>query len=847
MSIQKVVVDREEYQWVPGGSLTVQGWKAVEGEKAAIEVLDDKGEPVKTEVTFFLRPDVVKRYPAYAVQADELGFRVKLDDLENFIKAGKGIKILLKAGNEEKTLLERDAAELEKGWKAASIQYYVDFCGLEDRRITIRGWMLDLTGENDLSVTDENGNEVPGVLNRSLRPDVAENLGLEGRVPENTESGFVFSCPRSEFQGKKLVFHMKNTLVEKCHEISMKKIDFQYSKAGRLKKAIGRGKLAENKEILKKRGITGLLDHVKDNYFTDEEQYQRWLKKKRPSAWELHRQSKRTFDYEPLISIVIPLYNTPQEYLRKLLQSITAQSYGKFELCLADGSTKKGPAAFVKKFYGNDPRIRLKHLKLNAGISENTNEAIRMATGEFLMFADHDDFLEPDALYEMVRALNENRELDLIYTDEDLCDEKGECFFAPRMKPDFNPDFLRSINYICHLVLVRKSLAEEVGLLRKQCDGAQDYDFLLRCIEKTDRVYHIPKVLYHWRVSETSTAGNQDSKTYAIDAGKLALTEHYARLGYEAEVEYTGIFIMYRMRLKLKSQPLVTILIPNKDQAETLANCLSSIYEKTDYPYFEILVVENNSEKEETFAYYEKMKQEHENFHVVTYQGGFNYSAINNFGVRHAKGEYLLFLNNDTEVISPFWIREMLGFCQREDTAAVGAKLFYPDGLVQHCGVVVGIANYAGHVQNFKTRRDNGYFGRLRAVQDISAVTAACMLVKRSVFEEIGGFDESFEVAFNDVDLCLRIRETGKLIVQDPNVELYHYESKSRGYENTPEKLARFKGEVIRFRKRWKAFLEKGDPYYSPNLTLMNGECTLRKEHEIPEEWEKLFPDGEEV
>ena len=798
-------------------------------------------------MTFFLRPDVVKRYPAYAVQADELGFRVKLDDLENFIKAGKGIKILLKAGNEEKTLLERDAAELEKGWKAASIQYYVDFCGLEDRRITIRGWMLDLTGENDLSVTDENGNEVPGVLNRSLRPDVAENLGLEGRVPENTESGFVFSCPRSEFQGKKLVFHMKNTLVEKCYEISMKKIDFQYSKAGRLKKAIGRGKLAENKEILKKRGITGLLDHVKDNYFTDEEQYQRWLKKKRPSAWELHRQSKRTFDYEPLISIVIPLYNTPQEYLRKLLQSITAQSYGKFELCLADGSTKKGPAAFVKKFYGNDPRIRLKHLKLNAGISENTNEAIRMATGEFLMFADHDDFLEPDALYEMVRALNENRELDLIYTDEDLCDEKGECFFAPRMKPDFNPDFLRSINYICHLVLVRKSLAEEVGLLRKQCDGAQDYDFLLRCIEKTDRVYHIPKVLYHWRVSETSTAGNQDSKTYAIDAGKLALTEHYARLGYEAEVEYTGIFIMYRMRLKLKSQPLVTILIPNKDQVETLANCLSSIYEKTDYPYFEILVVENNSEKEETFAYYEKMKQEHENFHVVTYQGGFNYSAINNFGVRHAKGEYLLFLNNDTEVISPFWIREMLGFCQREDTAAVGAKLFYPDGLVQHCGVVVGIANYAGHVQNFKTRRDNGYFGRLRAVQDISAVTAACMLVKRSVFEEIGGFDESFEVAFNDVDLCLRIRETGKLIVQDPNVELYHYESKSRGYENTPEKLARFKGEVIRFRKRWKAFLEKGDPYYSPNLTLMNGECTLRKEHEIPEEWEKLFPDGEEV
>ena len=847
MSIQKVVVDMEGYQWVPGGSLTVQGWKYAEGEKAAVEVLDDRGEPVKAEVAFFPRPDVAKRYPAYASQAKELGFRVKLENLQAFIKAGKGVKILLKAGAEEKVLLEKNASELEKGWQEASIQYYVDFCGLEDRKITVRGWILDLTGENNLTVTDENGKKIPGVLKRSLRPDVPENLGLEGVVPENTESGFAFSYPRAEFQGKSLVFHMKNALVEKTYEISMKKFDFKVSRIGKLKKAIGRGKLAENMAILKKSGITGLVEQVKDNIFTDEEQYRMWLKKKRPSVLELYRQKHTHFAYEPLISIVIPLYNTPQEFLRKLLQSITSQSYGNFELCLADGSTKKGPSAFVKKFYGNDPRIKLKHLRVNAGISENTNEAIRMATGEFLMFSDHDDFLEPDALYEMVKALNENRSLDLIYTDEDLCDEKGERFFAPRMKPDFNPDFLRSINYICHLVMVRKSLAEEVGLLRKQCDGAQDYDFLLRCIEKTDRVHHIPKVLYHWRVSDTSTAGNQDSKAYAIDAGKLALTEHYARLGYEAEVEYTGIFIMYKMRLKLKSQPLVTILIPNKDQAETLATCLNSIYEKTDYPNYEIIVVENNSEKEETFAYYEKMKQAHENFQVVTYHGGFNYSAINNFGVRHAKGEYILFLNNDTEVISPFWIREMLGFCQREDTAAVGAKLFYPDGLVQHCGVVVGIANYAGHVQNFKTRRDNGYFGRLRAVQDISAVTAACMLVKRSVFEEIGGFDESFEVAFNDVDLCLRIRETGKLIVQDPNVELYHYESKSRGYENTPEKLARFKGEVIRFRKRWKAFLEKGDPYYSPNLTLLNGECTLRKEHEIPEEWEKLFPNGEEV
>ena len=257
--------------------------------------------------------------------------------------------------------------------------------------------------------------------------------------------------------------------------------------------------------------------------------------------------------------------------------------------------------------------------------------------------------------------------------------------------------------------------------------------------------------------------------------------------------------------------------------------------------------MENNSEKAETFAYYEKMKMEHENLHVVYYQGGFNYSAINNFGARHAKGEYLLLLNNDTEVISPFWIREMVGFCQRGDTGAVGAKLYYPDGLVQHCGVVVGIANFAGHVQNFHTSQDAGYFGRLKAVQDISAVTAACMLVKKSVFDAIGGFDESFVVSLNDVDLCLRIREAGKLIVQDPNVELYHYESKSRGYENTPEKKERFKEEILRFRRRWKTFLDQGDPYYSPNLSLMNGECELRREKEVPVEWKKLFSHGEEA
>ena len=425
----------------------------------------------------------------------------------------------------------------------------------------------------------------------------------------------------------------------------------------------------------------------------------------------------------------------------------------------------------------------------------------------------------------------------------------GKEYFLPHFKPDFNMDLLRSTNYFCHLVMVKRNLYERVGNLNPDFDGAQDYDFVLRCVEKTraEQIYHIPKVLYHWRACEGSTSEDAKNKTYIIEAGAKAIQAHYTRLKIDAEVLPLAYGGMYRSKYHLHTHPKVSVIIPNKDHIEDLQNCILSLEEKNTYDNMEYLIVENNSEKAETFAYYEKMKMEHENLHVVYYQGGFNYSAINNFGARHAKGEYLLLLNNDTEVISPFWIREMVGFCQREDTGAVGAKLYYPDGLVQHCGVVVGIANFAGHVQNFHTSQDAGYFGRLKAVQDISAVTAACMLVKKSVFDAIGGFDESFVVSLNDVDLCLRIREAGKLIVQDPNVELYHYESKSRGYENTPEKKERFKEEILRFRRRWKTFLDQGDPYYSPNLSLMNGECELRREKEVPVEWKKLFPHGEEA
>lgn len=825
MNIQRAVADQEEYSWSNGGSYVLKGWKIAEG-KVEFHVSDRQGQEIQADLSVFPRPDVAAAYPEAKGQEQELGFSVTIHGLEAIREKQSGLQIDLVSGTERYVLVQKTAENLEKEYLEASIRYHMDEVALKGEDIYIRGWILDESGENSLEITDECGKVQEG-LSRVMRRDVTDYLHLETETP----IGFVFSMPRKEFHGEKLVLQMKNQYTSRTHEISMKTFDFENSRRGKLQKALSREKLPQNKEVLKTRGIRGFVEYVREEIRDEDERYMAWLKKHQASSKELRRQRKRKFSYEPLISIVIPLYNTPQEYLRELLESIKAQTYRNFELCLADGSTIKGPGEFVKKFYGKDQRIRYKHIK-NDGIAGNTNEAIRMAKGEFLLFADHDDLLEPDALFELVKALNEKQDLDILYTDEDLTDARSERFSSPRFKPDYNPDFLCSINYICHIFMVRRSLALEAGLLRKECDGAQDHDFILRCTEKTDRIHHIPKILYHWRAHEGSTAGNQDSKLYAIENGKRALREHYARLGYEAQVEYTGIFIMYHTLLKVKGEPLVSILIPNKDQADTLKNCLESIFKKTDYPNYEIVIIENNSTEPETFAYYEEVQKEHSNVRVITYTGEFNYSAINNEGVREAKGEYLLFLNNDIEVISPYWIREMLGFCQRKDTAIVGAKLYYPDDTVQHAGVVVGLCNFAGHILMHHTRHDNGYFGKLKATQDISAVTAACLLMKRSVFEEVHGFDEAFVVSLNDVDLCLKAREAGYLVVMDPNVELYHYESKSRGYENTPEKQERFRKEIARFQERWSDILEKGDPYYNPNMTLIDGECGLKKEGE---------------
>lgn len=557
--------------------------------------------------------------------------------------------------------------------------------------------------------------------------------------------------------------------------------------------------------------------------------YKNWLKQHRPSEKVLQEQRQKHFSYEPKISIVVPLYKTPEKYLDEMIASIKAQTYANWELCLSDGSGENSPIIEkLRKYEAEDQRIRVVYTKKQMHISENTNEALKIATGDLIAFGDHDDLLAPNAFYECVRLFNEDLKADAVYTDEDKVSMDLKEYFQPHFKPDFNLDMLRSENYICHLFVVKRELFEKVGFLNPEFDGAQDFDFVLRCAEQTTEIRHIPMILYHWRAHKDSTAENPESKRYAFEAGAKVVQAHYERIGFDAEVLMGPVNGIYRTKYHLQENPLVSIIIPNKDHIEDLDKCIRAIEEKATYKNIEYIVIENNSEKKETFEYYEKLKHENSKVKVVVWEREFNYSAINNFGVKFAAGEYLLFLNNDTEIINPDCIEELLGYCMREDVGIVGARLYYDDDTIQHAGVIIGLGGVAGHAFPGAVKEDPGYFGRIIAAQDYSAVTAACMMTKRSVFDEVKGFEEELAVAFNDVDFCLKVREAGYLVVYNPYAELHHYESKSRGMEDTEEKVQRFQGEIDTFQERWREVLLKGDPYYSPNLTLDKNDFSLR-------------------
>ena len=555
--------------------------------------------------------------------------------------------------------------------------------------------------------------------------------------------------------------------------------------------------------------------------------YSEWCRAAMLTEEQLRKQRETVWENPPVISVVVPVYNTPELYLRQMIESVQNQTYPHWELCIADGSPDASVTGKIIAEYLADNRIRYKVLNENRGISDNTNEAIAMASGTYIGLFDHDDLLTEDALYE-VAAKAVSTDADLIYTDEDkIKGDTGERY-QPNFKPDFNLDLLRSNNYICHFLVVRRTLVEKVGGLNRAYDGAQDHDFLFRCIEQTDRIAHVPKVLYHWRVHAASTADNPLSKKYAYESGKRAVLDHIRRCGEDAEVTDTTFPGFYRVKYKVEGRPLVSVIIPNKDEKETLKSCLESIWKISTYDNYEIIIVENNSTDPETFAYYKEIDGKN-GVRVVYWKDGFNYSALNNFGFGYAKGDYILCLNNDITVITPDWMERMIGQCQREKVGITGVRLYYPDNTIQHAGVIVGIGGVAGALFVGMARERSGYLRKAILQQDLSAVTAACMMVDRKAWEAVGGFNTDLAVAFNDIDFCLKVRDQGYLVVYEPNVELYHYESKSRGYEDTPEKQMRFKREIDYMKEHWAQILTDGDPYYNPNFSLKTCDYSLRK------------------
>jgi len=583
---------------------------------------------------------------------------------------------------------------------------------------------------------------------------------------------------------------------------------------------------------LRSKAVRGLLEALllrfKTKLIPRRIYYYIWIKKHEPKGRMLEFQRDYKFNINPKISIIVPTFNTPRKFLVEMIDSVLMQTYSNWELCIADGGSKESYVKnILEEYVKKDMRMKKILLGENRGIAGNSNAALSLATGDFIALLDHDDLLAPFALFEIVKQINEHPEADFLYSDEDKISEDGKNRSNPHFKPDWSPDTMLSYNYLCHLSVIRKSIVDEVQGFREGYDGSQDYDLFLRVFKIARKIVHVPKILYHWRTHQLSVAQSGQAKIYAIDSGKRAIMDYLSNCDYKASVSDGIVFGTYRVSYEIKGCPKVSIIIPSKDKTGILKACISSILDKTDYPNYQIIIVDNLSEEKDTYEYYRHLK-DYCQISIIHYNKPFNYSAINNYAVSQIETDHLLFLNNDTEIINANWITSMLEHAQRREVGAVGAKLYYPNDTIQHAGVIVGLGGVAGHSHKHFSKDASGYFYRPHIIQNLSAVTGACMMMRSEIFAEVDGFDERYSHAFNDIDLCLKIRERGYLIIYTPYAELYHHESLTRGYEGAPEKLKRFQKEIKLFKEKWGHILERVDIYYNPNLTLNREDFSLK-------------------
>ena len=840
------------------------------------------------------------------------------------------------------------------------LRFKVDIALAREGELMLQGWAFGSNPEEEvkLTVVDQAGNPVPGTTVSSVRRDEVVNAFFGDVVKAHgalrRDLGFDVHTPYAQGETRILVLQAdgQTKRVKFTDHILEEFNSVAHRKREKLLALFHWETVEVAWEYFQKHGLRALfkksvhkIQNIQDDY-----DYNEWYKKVRITDEELAKQRESAADFamQPTFSIVIPVYATPEKFLRRMLDSIREQTYPTFEVCLVDATPYakiqhdpaqgRTPQEVLAEYAAADSRFRYATLTENLGIAENTNAAIRMATGDFIVLADHDDELEPQALYECVRAINAHPDVQVLYSDEDKVDFEDIYYFEPHFKTDFNPDLLRSVNYICHLFVARRSLLDAIAETaadgrkiyeRSAYDGAQDYDLILRATEKaqameqarlasfanasdgnavtnpqpalaaalnsldqellrqgrftSSNIIHIPMVLYHWRAHQASTAQHPEAKLYAFEAGARAVYDHCKRVGLPVKKVEQGITYGFYHPIYENQQPLISVVIPNKDHTADLDKAITSL-SAGNYKNLEFIIVENNSDQAETWKYYEELKKRFPEelpadfidpascgatrasetasasaaraaesnsaasdpakasaYHstsasvlpqpvvkVVKWDGPFNYSAINNYGVQFTHGQYLLFLNNDIEEIDPDSIDEMIGYVQREDVGICGARLLYPDEDIQHAGVIMGMGGIAGAAFVRTHDSDLSYMHRAKCIQDYSCVTAACLLTKRSLFDEVGGFTEKLAVAFNDVDYCMKVRALGKLVVYNPYAKFYHYESKSRGMEDTPEKLARFHSEILTFGTTWKDILRDGDPYYSPALTFRKANFALK-------------------
>ena len=682
--------------------------------------------------------------------------------------------------------------------------------------LTITGWALDTITKESPTFTINNENQVSAYnIQRVLREDVNQIYQTEPAI----EAGFVVTLEGIK-QKKVLPFHFQSS----AHVIT---VDFPLNKKypvipGTEDKVTRLWiKAKKGFKYMAKNGISHTIQRAKIEKLRNQASYPNWLARNEVLDIEAMTQEIATFHYQPKTSIAMPVYNVEEKWLRLCIDSILNQVYTNWELCMADdASTDPNVKKILTEYQQLDERIRVVFREQNGHISEATNSALAIATGEFVALLDNDDELAINAFYEVVKVLNENPELDLIYSDEDKIDMDGNRS-DPAFKPDWSPDLLLGTNYISHLGVYRRSILEEIGGFRKGYEGSQDYDLVLRFTEKTtkERIKHIPKVLYYWRMLPTSTAVDQGSKGYAFEAGLRAVQDALVRRGINGHATHGAANGLYDVYYDIESEKLVSIIIPTKNGYKDVQRCVSSIIEKTTYQNYEIIMADNGSTDPKMHELYAEFEQQLPGrFFVESIDIPFNFSTINNRAAKKAHGEYLLFLNNDTEVITENWLTLMVSFAQQERIGCVGAKLLYPNNTVQHAGVILGLGGVAGHGHYGYPHGDLGYFGRLAINVNYSAVTAACLLMKKADFDAVGGFEEAFTVAFNDVDLCLKVQALGRDNVWLHEAELYHFESQTRGYDDKGKKKKRFEQEKVMMEEKWGPLIEN-DPFYNPNLT----------------------------